>query len=409
MIAALMPALAALAAGCGGGERTGATVVQELRGDTVVMVSSGEPERVRIDAVDVLWRSDEFEAASAHDVRMDRLGEHLVIGDFHRVHVVSIKDGGSHTFGRQGEGPGEIRWAIGSVGGFGPDTIAVLDQGGAAQESQVHLFSLDGEFLTSYRTPGQLPFIRPVLGGSGADRPVYPLVRSGGGMLWARVSGDRRADGSSISRKALLWHDLQADTAAVLETWEYGSGAQWRDPTFGERVKHTIASDGRVAAGDPADYCIRLSHAFEEGVRMGCRERSRVPVAAGFNALSGLDQMGEGGLANVARQLEANPVDLLPHFDRLLFSESGDLWVNLYHEDFAHVHRLAYSLFDWQPTTYEWEVFDRDAVLVRHVTVPGTFDLRVILDDMGFGFLTLDTGEVVVGRVDLTGSTVPTP
>jgi hypothetical protein len=236
---------------------------------------------------------------------------------------------------------------------------------------------------------------------------MYPLVRSGSGMLWARVSGDRRADGSSISRKALLWHDLEADTAAVLETWEYGSGSDPMDALFGERVKHTIASDGRVAAGDPADYCIRLSHAFEEGVRMGCRERSRVPVAAGFNALSGLDQMGEGGLANLAGQLEANPVDLLPHFDRLLFSESGDLWVNLYHEDFAHVHRLAYSLFDWQPTTYEWEVLDRDAVLIRHVTVPGTFDLRVILDGEGFGFFTLDTGEVVVGRVDLTGSAAP--
>jgi hypothetical protein len=100
-------------------------------------------------------------------------------------------------------------------------------------------------------------------------------------------------------------------------------------------------------------------------------------------------------------------VDLLPHFDRLLFSESGDLWVNLYHEEFAHVHRLAYSLFDWQPTTYEWEVFDRDAVLVRHVTLPGTFDLRVIGDGEGFGFFTLDTGEVVVGRVDLTVSAVP--
>ena len=164
---------------------------------------------------------------------------------------------------------------------------------------------------------------------------------------------------STTVRPVICWDREVSDCAS-------GTGG-----VFPELVKHANASDGRVATGDPTNYYIRLSHAFEEGVRMGCRERSRVPVAAGFNALSGLDQMGEGGLANVARQLEANPVDLLPHFDRRLFSESGDLWVNLYHEDFAHVHRL------------------------------------VIGDGEGFGFFTLDTGEVVVGRADLTGTAVP--
>jgi hypothetical protein len=110
-----------------------------------------------------------------------------------------------------------------------------------------------------------------------------------------------------------------------------------------------------------------------------------------------------GGRDLLAQELRANPVDgFLPHFDRLLFSESGDLWVNLYHEEFAHVHRLFYSLNDWHPTAYEWEVFDREAVLVRHVTLPGAFDLRVIGEGEGFGFLTLNTGEIVVGRVDLT-------
>jgi hypothetical protein len=392
-IAALVPTLFA---GCAGDEdASGVTVVQELRGDTVVMVSSGEPERVRIDAVEVLWQSDEFWGELP---RMARLGDHLVIGDLWRVHVVSIEDGGFHTFGRQGQGPAEFGGAAWSVGGIGTDTVAAYDG------SKVLLFSLDGGFLTSYRTTPHIPFSQLPTGGSARDRPVYPLVKAGSGMLWERMSTDVTTDGSWTHQTALLWHDLEADTAVVLETWDYrdGTGA-----IFGELVKHAIASDGRVATGYPADYCIRLSHAFEEGGITGCRERSPVPIEAGFNDVSGLDS-DWGGRDRVAQELRANPVEgSLPHFDRLLFSESGDLWVDLYHEDFASIYRLFYSLFDWQPASREWEVFSREAILVRHVTFPGAFDLRVIGDGEGFGFLTLDTGEIVVGRVDLTGSGVP--
>ena len=388
----LAAVIAFLAAGCGADQEPyGVTVVEELRGDTVVMVSSGEPERVRIEAVEVLWQSDEFEGGRGMP-RMAQLGDHLVIGDLWRVHVVSIQDGGAHTFSRRGQGPGEIRTAIRSVGGFGPDTILVLD------DSQVLLFSLDGEFLASYRTTAELPFIEDVMGGSARDRVVYPLVKSGSGMLWARMTYE------SPERKGLIWHDLEADTVAVLESWDYRGAT----PVFFELVKHTISSDGRVATGDPAVYCIRLFHAFDEGDHAGCRERSRVPVEDGFKILSGpnapWDPQGVGGV----QRLEENPPDLLPHFDRLLFSASGDLWVNLYHGEFAHVHRRAYSFFDWQPTVREWEVFDREAVLVRHVTLPGAFDLRVIGDGEAFGFLTLETGEIVVGRVNLTGSAEPT-
>jgi hypothetical protein len=136
---------------------------------------------------------------------------------------------------------------------------------------------------------------------------------------------------------------------------------------------------------------------------MGCRVRAGLPVEAGFSDLSEVSP----GLSDVMKW--KSPLGVLPHFDRLLFSESGDLWVRLYHDEFAHVHpiRRLPSQGAWEAKVREWEVFDAEAVLVRHLTVPGTFDLRVIGDGEGFGFLTLDTGEVVVGRVDLTGSAVP--
>lgn len=391
MIAALAPTLTA---GCGGDEElSGVTVVQELRGDTVVMVSSGEPERVQIETVEVLWQSDEFRGG--HMSRMARLDDHLVIGDSYRIHVVPLQYGGAHTFGREGDGPMEFQRTIHFVGEFGTDTIAAYDG------SKVLLFSVDGEFLTSHSTTDRPPFSGVVMGFSGRDQPVYPLVRSGSGVLWEKTS----QDGNRTERKALVWHDLEADTAAVLQIWDYRGE---NGPAFPELVEHAIASDGRVVTGYPADYCIRIFHASEEGDRMGCRERARIPVEAGFYDLSGVpSDWVPARREGLARQVEANPADVLPHFDRMLFSDSGDLWVNLYHEEFAHVHRFFYSFLEWQPTAYEWEVFDREAVLVRHVTLPGAFDLKVIGDGEAFGFFTLDTGEVVVGRVDLTESAVP--
>ena len=393
MIAALVPALAALAAGCGGGERSGATVVQELRGDTVVMISSGEPERVRIDAVDVLWRSDEFVGIAA---TMARAGDHLVIGDQRRIHVVSIESSGSHTVGQQGDGPGEFQM-IHSVNGFGTDRMAAYDY----RKRTLSLFSTEGELLTTYGMTFPPPFFQP----QGYPWGGAPPVEFGGGVLW--VWGGW-AEGDNVNKNSLIWLDPEADTLAVLETWDSQEltmsprGFLMDRDVFSNLVTHAVAPDGRVATGYPADYCIQLFRVFEEGVRTGCRERSRIPVEAGFAVLP--------PDLHPALQVDwewRNPVDLLPHFDRLLFSESGDLWVRLYHEEFAHVHPLFIQNSEFSPTIREWEVFDAEAVLVRHVTLPGAFDLQVILDDMGFGFFTLDTGEVVVGRVDLTGSAEP--
>ncbi|TVP56344.1 MAG: hypothetical protein EA351_08125 [Gemmatimonadales bacterium] len=367
------------------------TVIQELRGDIVVMVSSGEPERVLIETVEVLWQSDDFEGRGT---RMVRLGDRLVIGDGRRIHVVSVQDGGSHTFGRQGDGPGEFQ-AIHSIGGFGTDTISAYD----FPKRTLSLFSMEGELLTTNRVTFPPPFFQP----QGSRWGGSPPLGFGSGVLWEWGSW---AEGADVSQKSLVWYDPEADTAAVLESWDLEKltmsprGFMLNQDVFSFLVTHAVASDGWVATGYPADYCIRLFRVFEEDVRTGCRERSRIPVEAGFSTLP--------PDLHPALQVDwewRNPADSLPHFDRLLFSESGDLWVRLYHEEFAHVHPL---FFDFSPAIREWEVLDREAVLMRHVTLPGAFDLWVIGDGEGFGFLTLDTGEVVVGRVDLTGSAVPT-
>lgn len=220
-----------------------------------------------------------------------------------------------------------------------------------------------------------------------------------------------------IHPKALVWHDLEPDTAGVLDVrhWQELEKppipdvlASARD-AFPIRVVHAIGADGRVASGDPAVYCIRLFHAFEEGVRLACRERSRIRVAAGFSPPD-LDLL-DGPIPQWLVDLYAweNPPDFLPHFDQLLFSDSGDLWVRTYHEEMAHAHPFLLdpqwglpALHPFRPATREWDVFDSEGVLVRQVALPKGFELRVVGDGEAFGFLTLETGEVAIGRVDLT-------
>jgi hypothetical protein len=406
----LAPAFAlTIATACtGDGEARGAEVVRELRGDTVVLVSSGEAERVRVATVEIFWQSDEFEGLVPI---MSRVGDHLVIGDNRRVHVISLDGVNTHTFGRSGGGPGEFTF-IGSVGEIGRDIIGVFDEG----TRRVTLFSLDGQVIATHRLTLPQPFVNSVgpTTNMGPDRVVLPLVTFQGGVVMERAAS--YAEGDTQLQKALVWFDLEADTSTVVGTWayrnnfdvEYVEGMRFFDfrEVFVNLVVHGLGRDGRVAAGDPADYCVRLFRAFEEGAAMGCRERSRVPVETGFHTFPPemqVDSNPNFGPLRDRWEPRTRRTTHLPHFDRLLFSESGDLWVRLYHEEFAHVHPLS-RLFAWEPELREWEVLDAEGALVRHVTVPGTFDLQVIGDDEAFGFLTLDFGEVVVGRIPLDKS-----
>lgn len=413
VVATLAPALTA---GCGGDEEpSGATVVQELRGDTVVLVSSGEAERVRVETVEIFWQSDEFEGLVPI---MSRVGDHLVIGDNPRVHVISLDGANTHTFGRSGGGPGEFTF-IRSVGEIGRDIIGVFDEG----TQRVTLFSLDGQLIATHGLTLPQPFVNSVPSSTNIGRGVVlPLVTFQGGVVMERAAS--YAEGDTQLQKALVWFDLEADTSTVVGTWayrnnfdvEYVEERRFLEPreVFANLVVHGLGRDGRVAAGDPADYCVRLFRAFEEGAAMGCRERSRVPVETGFHTFPpGMqgDSNPRAGPLRDRYESKTRRTTHLPHFDRLLFSESGDLWVSLYHEEFAQVHPLSRlpSLGAWEPELREWEVLDAEGALVRHVTVPGTFDLQVIGDDEAFGFLTLDSGEVVVGRIALTHVRTVTP
>jgi len=210
---------------------------------------------------------------------MARAGVHLVIGDQRRIHVVSIQGSGSHTFGRQGDGLGEFQM-IHSVSGFGTDTIAAYDH----PKRILSLFSIEGELLTTYRVTFPPPFAQVQGYRWGGSSPAG----FGSGVLWEWGSW---VEGDNVTQKSLIWLDLEADTSAVFATWDLEEltmsprGFSLARDVFSSLVAHALSPEGRVATGYPADYCIRLSRVLEEDVRKGCRERSRIPVEAGFAAL----------------------------------------------------------------------------------------------------------------------------
>lgn len=362
-------------------------VRQEVRGDTAVVISSGEPPLFSASAVQVTWRSDELGDPRS----MAQLGRHLVVGDGYRVHVLNSEGAHQRSFGTRGEGPGELQRVF-SVGGFGEDTIAVFDVG----LRRVSLYSLDGRFFDSRRATPEPPFVNPSWHGP-------PLVRHGPGVLWTATENVTPGE---PNRVAVIWHDLDADSTALLEVWDgmvfelLSGGVFGPKELFPSRAIVAVGDQGQIAEGDGLDYCMSVRRVDEPEIGMWCREIPRVRIGAAIRSpdlalLEGVPQ------AELARGYlgDQDPGELLPHFDQILFSESGDLWVRTYDQALADIHPgIVVWRPDLAPPYRHWEVFDSDGGLVRRVRLPYSFQPRVISDDGVFGFWPLETGEITIGR-----------
>lgn len=368
----------------------GLTVREEVRGDTTVVISSGDPAPSRATSVEVTWQSHEL----GNPQSMARVGEYLVVGDGYRVHVLDSEGAHQRFFGRSGEGPGELL-DISSVGAFGHDTIAVFD----GRLRRVSLYAPDGRFLGSQSAASVSGFLN-------ASWDGQPLVRWGPGVLWT-ASGN--VTPGQPNQLAAIWHDLDADSTAVLETWddlvfeELTGGVFAPAEVFPSRAIVALGTDGRIAEGDGHEYCVRVRTIDDPETSMWCREVSPIRVESGIRSP---DVALLGGDAQVelyeAIWEDQDLGEFLPHFDRLVFAESGDLWVRTYDEELSDIHPVIVTRRpDLAPAFREWEVFDSTGRLAKQVSLPFLFQPRVILDDRIFGFWPLETGEVTIGRVSL--------
>ena len=217
------------------------------------------------------------------------------------------------------------------------------------------------------------------------------------------------------TRTALVWHDLQADTAAVLESWNYErwfrAGGRYPAPVnlFEPYVIAAFAPDGRLAVGNGVEYCITVQVVLQGGFRRICRDRTPVPVGAGIR------NPDLRWLRSDIRQIRAVQVreqevsEYLPHFDRMLFDEEGRLWVRTLGEELSNVHPYlledVYLLEDapeFRPSFRAWDVFDELGQLLATIEIPSNFEPHVIQSGRIYGFVELPTGEIAVGVVTIT-------
>jgi hypothetical protein len=359
---------------------------EEVRGDTVLVTSSGAVEIDVLESVDVLWQDQ----ALGDPTSMVLVGEHLVIGDTDRVHVVPRIGGEVRSFGSAGEGPGEFGRVVG-VGRFGRDTIATYD----VRLRRLSLFSLEGEFLESHQIPPHETFANP----SGRG---FPVIRSGSGFL--SIATGNLFVGRPI-QLAVMWQSVETDSAEIIGTWddrqmeEIGGNIVATRELYPPRAIVALGSDGQVAEGNGVDYCVRMWEAFHEGIRVACRERPPVPIGAGIRSPDFDVIAGDARKELIELAVGFQDVgDVLPHFDELMYVESGDLWIRILHEEMGRVHpSIVNRRPELGPERRRWDVFDADGRLKRAVDVPAAFDPFVVVDDQVYGFFTLVTGEVTIG------------
>ena len=372
-------------------------------GDTTVVTNYGEPARLRSDSIRVVWQSWKLEFPTT----LLPLGDRLIVGDAERIHILSLEGEFLRTVGREGHGPGEFEFVV-SLARFGTDTLAVHD----AENLRISFFTPDGDFLGLVPYVPLLPYGNPVNGYLLRISVRQGLVGLRGGVvsLWRE-----RLNWTRPTRTVLVWHDLKADTAAVLESsWKgerwfrTGGGLGATVQLFEPQVIAALAPDGRFAVGNGIEYCITVHVVMQGGFRRICRDRTPAPVGAGIRNpdLRWLRPSSRRRCAIRVKEQEISKY--LPHFDRMLFDDEGRLWVRTLGEELSNVHpclleeRDRYLLEgapEFRPPFRTWDVFDELGRFFTTIEIPSNLDPHAIQSGRMYGFVELPTGEVAVGVV----------
>lgn len=385
----LIAVLSAVPPACGSAPADGDELRSEVSrvGDTTIVVNHGEPTHTRGDNVRVVWRSPEL--IYPHTLLL--LEDRLIVGDEKRIHILSLEGELLRTVGREGHGPREFEY-VAELAQFGTDTLAVHD----AENQRISFFTPNGDFLGVARYEPLLPYGNPVNGYLPATAVRRGLVRLRDGVLsfWRE-----RIPWTRPTRTALVWHDIRADTAVALESWEgerwFRAGGRWAATTevFPPFVIAALSPDGHLAVGDGIEYCVTMHVVMQRAFRRVCRDRAPAPVGEGIRHP---DVSRSARLAALVR--EQRIPEHLPHFDRLLFDDAGRLWVRTLGEEMSNLRPdPALDAVGLRPRYRTWDVFDETGRLVKTVEIPSHFEPQVIQAREMYGFVELPMGEVAVG------------
>jgi hypothetical protein len=362
-------------------------IVREVRGDTVsVTIPAGyDTAAIRVDSVEVLWQNPALDRPHT----MALAGRRLVIGDQTQVHILDLTDLTVVSTGRRGQGPGEFRRVRGLAADA--DRIVVFDD----FNSRLSVLDPSGSFL-SMRPIEWPPSFRNV-------RPTGPPYRLHGEGFLTLSDGPASLDEAPLT--GLVWQPIALGEPEVLRTWSgvpfVEARGYWAPAeAFPPQVLVTASRDGRVAEGDGLQYCVRVTDLAGPEVLNVCRSRPRAPITRGVRRVpDGLDLPPEWAAA--IRELAGiqSFAEYFPSFDRLLFAETGELWVRALGEDAPDVHPfVAEEVLDLWPPYRRWESLEPDGSPGTRVLLPRRFDPEVFDGQAAYGLLELNTGELVVAR-----------
>lgn len=385
--------------GCGrGSSAAGSPLERSVSGDTVITVARNVPGTDRVTAFDVIWQDTSLKRPR----HLLATGDHLVISEDTELHFINLIDRSVRTVGRPGEGPGEFR----SIRAFGAvrDSIAVYDL--ALRRMSIITPTLS--FARSSPLHAYPPFV-------GVRRRNNVLLAVNGGLVLLLESNPNVSTGDPV-RAALVWQDLNGDSARIVNVWNDvtfldvpGTRYLIREKLFPQEVVIAVSHDGRFAHGDGMLYCITVeSVQVVPGypIQRFCREWQPPLVGSGIRNVDMHGMRDDLFQRSVRMSLRRQRIpDHLPSYDKALFDALGRLWIRTVPGTLADIHPSVLERYPFLgPTLHYWDVFARDGVLVRTVAFPARFDVRAITLTHAFGFLELDSGEIVIATMPLESS-----
>jgi hypothetical protein len=155
------------------------------------------------------------------------------------------------------------------------------------------------------------------------------------------------------------------------------------------------------------EYCVWV---LDHRTRRFCRDWTRVPVGdaikqpdyAAVAEEAGVPLEVLGPVRQVLDQVEVG--DLRYSLSSLNFDSDNRLWVQAVDSLTADVHPILIRWTpDRRPAYRHWDVFDTDGRLQYELFLPSRFTPWDARGNAVYGFLELETGELVVGMVEVPG------
>ena len=387
-----------LFAACGSPEPAAELAVdRSTSGDTTRFVWAGEPPQIRVEEVEVEWRSARLEFPRTAAL----IGQNIVIADRQHIHLVGPGFERPLTVGGDGEGPGEFRW-VGAVGPAPGDSIAVYD----SRLGRISIFGGNGSFGRTVFFLSRFPFVDQLSWGLRVTHDgVFALKREGLNTSTPEpahivlIQYDPETEDYRIHRK---WPDLYMKLAEPRPGQMQGVVPE---RFFTPRAILALSPRGEVAHGDGLEYCFHIEPVLPgEGHRVEhvCRERERVRASEAMRRPDWSlieDEADRQRASGAAAQV---PVERrLPSYDLFRFDAQGRLWVRTMGEE-VNVHPwLITRIRELQPSHRNWDVFDEDRALIATVQLPYTFDVRTFSQGRIYGFIELEWGEIAFASAEL--------